>query len=101
MRGYDIAKLAPELHLRVDGADASRAPVKEVAVLQDVAASGMFALRMSYWDLNKKVIWADENLFAEGREVEFQMGYAGNPATVMVGEITGLEPEFQAGEMPM
>lgn len=102
MPGKGTDKLAPEIHLRVDGADAHETRVEEVSVLQDVSAPGMFTLRMSYWDLNRNVVWEKENLFAEGREVEIQMGYAGAPlATMMVGEITGLEPELSAGEVPM
>jgi phage protein D len=36
-----------------------------------------------------------------GNEVEIQMGYVDNLQKLMVGEITGLEPEFSANEVPM
>ncbi len=47
-----------------------------------------------------KVTWADDDLFAEGNEVEIQMGYVDNLEKLMVGEITGLEPEFSSGDAP-
>ncbi|HYU34431.1 MAG TPA: contractile injection system protein, VgrG/Pvc8 family [Thermoanaerobaculia bacterium] len=97
--------LVAEIRLRVDGTDVpveAETDVVEVSVLQDVSAAGMFALRMINWDVdNLQVTWTDDDLFAVGGEVEILMGYAGELATVMVGEITGLEPEFHAEEVPM
>ncbi len=98
-------QLAPEFRLRVDGTDlpaTAAADVLEVAVLLDVSAPSMFAVRLINWDMEKlQVSWADDKLFAVGAEVEILMGYAGRLATVMVGEITGLEPEFRASEVPV
>ncbi|HEX5721062.1 MAG TPA: contractile injection system protein, VgrG/Pvc8 family [Thermoanaerobaculia bacterium] len=100
----DAEGLAPEVRLRVDGQDVpleAEADVIEVSVLQDVSAPGMFALRLMNWDLEKlQYTWSDDPLFSEGAEVEVLMGYAGDLAPVLVGEVTGLEPEFQADETP-
>lgn len=97
-------RLAPELRVRVDGTDlpvTAEMDVIEVSALQDVAAPGMFALRLVNWDDDHlRVTWADDDLFAAGREVEILLGYAGDLAPVMVGEITAIEPEFRAGEFP-
>jgi phage protein D len=97
--------LAPEVRLRVGGQDVpldAEADVIEVSVLQDVSAPGMFAVRLMNWDLDKlQFTWSDDPLFAEGAEVEILMGYAGELETVLSGEVTGLEPEFCAGEVPV
>jgi len=96
--------LAPEFRLRVNEKDAPievQSDVIEVTVLQDVAAPGMFALRLINWDMDKlAVTWSDADLFAPGSAVEILMGYAGQLATVMTGEVTGLEPDFRAAEVP-
>ncbi|HWN41051.1 MAG TPA: contractile injection system protein, VgrG/Pvc8 family [Thermoanaerobaculia bacterium] len=96
--------LAPEVRLRVGGADVpleAEADVIEASVLQDVSAPGMFAVRLMNWDVDKlQFTWSDDPLFAEGGEVEVLMGYAGDLAPVFVGEVTGLEPEFNADETP-
>lgn len=96
---------APEFRLRVDGTDLPvevAADVIEVEVLLDVSAPSMFAVRMKNWDPDKfQVTWADDSLFAEGAEVEILMGYMGSLTPVMIGEVTGLEPEFRATEVPM
>jgi phage protein D len=96
--------LVPEVRLRVGGADVpleAEADLIEVSVLQDVSAPGMFAVRLMNWDLDKlQFTWSDDPLFAEGGEVEVLMGYADDLAPVFSGEVTGLEPEFQASEAP-
>lgn len=96
--------LAPEVRLRVGGADVpleAEADVIEVSVLQDVSAPGMFAVRLMNWDLDKlQFTWSDDPLFAEGAEVEVLMGYAGDLAPVFTGEVTGLEPDFNADDTP-
>jgi phage protein D len=97
--------LVAEFRLRVDGTDLPvevAAQVVEVEVLLDVSAPSMFAVRIINWDPDKlQVTWADDSLFAEGAEVEILMGYMGKLAPVMVGEVTGLEPEFRASEVPV
>jgi phage protein D len=61
----------------------------------------MFVLRLKNWDMVQLVVtWVDDDLFSVGNEVEVQMGYVNNLKTLLIGEITGLEPEFQAGEPP-
>lgn len=100
----DTKRLVPEFRVRINGADLpphTAAEVLAIVVCQDVAAPGMFELRMINYDMSKlAVTWSDDKQFAEGGEVEIQMGYMGQLASVMVGEITGLEPEFCADEAP-
>jgi len=42
----------------------------------------------------------DDQLFALGNEVDIRLGYANDLATVIVGELTGLEPEFACDRPP-
>lgn len=96
--------LAPEIRARINGVDLPPRAVADLmtaAVHEDVAAPGMFTLQLGNWDMaGLKVTWSDDDLFAEGNAVEIQMGYVDRLATLMVGEITGLEPEFCAGAPP-
>ncbi|MEB3360469.1 MAG: contractile injection system protein, VgrG/Pvc8 family [Synechococcales bacterium] len=62
----------------------------------------MFTLEFASWDLAKeKFTWVDDSLFDVGNEVEIQMGYENNLKTVITGEITGLEPEFNQNSTPL
>jgi Bacteriophage probable baseplate hub protein len=101
----DLERLVPQCRLRVAGADLpveAHVDLVEVAVYQDVEAPGMFTLRLINWDMERRAVtWADDDLFAVGKEVEILMGYQGKLDTVLAGEITGLEPEFEAGEIPL
>jgi Bacteriophage probable baseplate hub protein len=59
-----------------------------------------FALVGSQY-LKNDTEWIDDmTTFAMGNEVECKMGYVNDLGTVMVGEITGLEPEFTVRAMP-
>jgi phage protein D len=74
-----------------------------VTVEEDVDALGMFTLRLSDWDMDRRrVQWMDHALFTEGNAVEIQIGYEGDArlTTLMAGEITGLEPEFTVQSSP-
>jgi uncharacterized protein len=51
--------------------------------------------------LNSEITWVDNKLFDVGNEVEIQMGYEQELKTVMVGEITGLEPEYTQNTIPI
>jgi phage protein D len=73
-----------------------------VTVVQDVSAPSMFTMRLIDWDMAElKMIWVDDPLFTPGNEVEILMGYVDALESVMVGEITGLEPEIDAEHTPM
>lgn len=90
----------PKFSIRINGtvlpADAL-ADVIAITVQEDVEAPGMFTIQLYDWDADHlRVKWVDHNLFNEGNEVAIQMGYEADVslATLMSGEITGLEPEF-------
>lgn len=97
-------KLVPDFRVCVNG---SRLPPEAAADLitltvdEDAGVPSMFALRLVNWDMHKlQVTWSDADLFAEGNELEIQMGYVDHLQTLMVGEITGLEPEFCSADIP-
>jgi len=97
-------KLVPTFEVLINGntlpAQAS-ADITHVAVHDDVEAPGMFTLCLTNWDMVQlQVTWVDNALFNLGNTVEIQMGYVDSLETLLVGEITGLEPQFLAGEPP-
>ncbi len=98
-------QLVPFVDVLVNGAplppDAA-AVLTSTTVQQDVDHTGMFALRLLHWDMARKVsTWSDPTLFRLGDSVKVRVGYRGAmAATLMSGEVTGWEPEFEAGEAP-
>ncbi len=101
----DTQNLVPSFRVQVNGSDLpieAASDLLAVTVEEDVAAPGMFTLELINWDPVKfEVTWADDELFAEGNEVAIEMGYVDQLETLIEGEITGLEPAFEAGETPM
>ena len=98
------AQLAPAFRVRVNGADLpaqAMADLTGVAVQEDLSVPSMFTLQLINWDMARlQVTWSDDALFAEGNQVEVLMGYVDSLETLLVGEITGLEPQFGADEAP-
>lgn len=97
--------LVPTYGVLVNGAEmppAAAADLLSVAIEDDVEAPGMFELRLVNWDMDRLAVsWADDDLFAEGNEVAVRMGYVDRLETLIVGEVTGLEPEFRAEDVPL
>ena len=66
-----------------------------ITVEEDLEAPGMFSLEFNSWDMkNQELTWVDDSLFDIGKKITVQMGYKNALTTLMVGEVTGLEPEF-------
>lgn len=99
------AELVPDFLVRVKGNDLSAkaiAATSAISVYESLEMPGMFTLRLVNWDAAKlQVTWSDDALFSEGNEVEIRLGYIDQLKTVLVGEVTGLEPEFCTGEISM
>src|SRR5262245_25570875 len=97
--------LAPEFRVRIDGAEVPepmRADLVALRVLEDLHATGMFALTVNCWDsVEMKVKWIDDDLFTEGKTVTLFMGYRDQMAQLFTGEINGLEPDFHTEEAPV
>ena len=78
------------------------ADLVSVLVSEDLEAPSMFELRLITWDLLKQeMTWVDDKSFDVGNKVEIQMGYEQELKTLMVGEITGLEPEYTQDVAPI
>ncbi|AFZ55804.1 phage late control D family protein [Anabaena cylindrica FACHB-243] len=100
-----VKTLSPNMRVLIQGQKLSTeasADLISVKVFEDVEVPSMFTLEFTSWDLAKgKLTWIDDNLFDIGNEVEIQMGYENKLKTVIVGEITGLEPEFSQNCPPI
>lgn len=91
----------PEFRVKINGTDRPEITARAIAVSvhQDLSAPGMFTLRLlDSGATTLEDTLADEDMFAPGSEVEFEMGYMGETETLIVGEITGLEPQYCADE---
>jgi len=101
----DLKNIVPSFGVKVNGrdlADAAKVDLISVAVHEDVALPGMFTVQfMNGGMAGKAVTWSDSDLFEVGNEVEIQMGYVGNLKSLICGDVTGLEPEFCPGEIPL
>jgi phage protein D len=78
------------------------AHVVGVSVEADTELPDMFALEIvSSEDLDDQFAWVDaEDLFAVGNAVEVKLGYAEQLTSLFKGEVTGLEPSFNADRLP-
>ena len=97
--------LRPRFQVKIGGSEISpeaHASLVSATVHQDVELPGMLTIKLLNWDAEKgQVTWSDDELFSEGGEIEISMGYGEELSKVIIGEITGLEPEFIANQAPM
>lgn len=95
----------PDISIRVNGSELSPAAQQDilsVVVHEDLSAASMFTIQMHNWDMvGLQYTWSDDSLFTPGNEVEIWMGYVDQLQKIMIGEITSLEPLFQADEIPI
>lgn len=97
--------LVPDFDILINGSPlpATAEPfVLGVTVDNDSELPSMFAIEMTSSDTqNAEIPWIDDQtLFSVGNVVEIKLGYAGNVGSVIVGEITSLEPEFACDRKP-
>jgi phage protein D len=73
-----------------------------VTVDNDSELPSMFAIELSGADTQgTDMPWIDDRtLFSVGNAVEIKLGYAGQVDSLIVGEITSLEPEFVFNRLP-
>jgi phage protein D len=91
--------LVPDFDIIING---SSMPVKvepyvsELAVDIDTELPNMFRVEIEGIETTEADIpWIDEqSLFAVGDVVEIKLGYSGELKTLIIGEVTSLEPEF-------
>ena len=101
------ASLTPQLEVKVNNIlwtqshSAIKADLISAVVTEDMEAPGMFAITLKTRDLlSGEYTWVDDSLFAVGNTIEIRMGDGIQIDTLMVGEITGLEPEYEQNQVP-
>ncbi|MGI0484846.1 phage late control D family protein [Pantanalinema rosaneae CENA516] len=76
--------------------------IHEIVVDEDLDLPGMFTLELVNLDVQggKIAHLDDANTFAIGNVIEIKLGYLNALKTLIVGEITGLEPTFLCNAAP-
>ncbi len=99
------SRLVPDLLVKINGTPLptnAKHDILRVSLEEDIETLSMFAIEMVNWDMvNLRITWSDSEIMSVGNEVEIRMGYVDNLQKLMVGEITCLEPEFSADNVPM
>ncbi|KAF5436629.1 hypothetical protein C5S35_08255 [Candidatus Methanophagaceae archaeon] len=84
---------APNYHVLIDGKDILREHFVEITnVSCDDLLEGADSFSFSINDPG--IRWLDRDFFEPGKEVEIKMGYEDQLATMIVGEITSISPDF-------
>ena len=100
----DTQLLVPAFDILINGrrlTQTEQAYLAECEVDVSVSLPSMFSFVMGTADTQREPLpWLDEDMFAIGRSVEVKLGYEKKLASVITGEITGLEPEFSAMRGP-
>ncbi len=98
--------LVPNFKILINGSLLSVEPethVTSIMVDDDTELPSMFSFELvnSESDI-KDLKWIDEQqeLFVIGNEVDIKLGYGDNLETIIAGEITTLEPEFNFNRLP-
>ncbi len=97
--------LVPNFEIAINGSPLpieAKLHVISLRVDQDVNLPGMFTLELTDSDSQEaEATWInDEELLAIGNVVEVKLGYADDLEALIIGEITGLEPEFAFDRLP-
>jgi phage protein D len=97
--------LVPDFEVSIDGSPLpleAQAHVIDLTVDDDAGLPSMFTLGLAGADDREQELpWIDDReLFAVGNTVQVKMGYADDLETLIIGEITGLEPEFVFNRSP-
>ena len=93
----------PAFEVNIDGATLSADTVGHLVRLSvddSVDLPSMFALEFINSDTARGALIQDQAQFDVGRVVEIKMGYDEQLTTLLVGEITGLEPVYTADRLP-
>jgi phage protein D len=98
--------LVPQIDLLINGSPVSAAVlryVEDVVVDDSVELPSMFGFAVTSSDAqDKESPWVDnEELFSVGKVVEIKMGGEDELTSLIIGEITALEPEFLTSRLPV
>jgi uncharacterized protein len=97
--------LVPAFDLLINGTameSKARAHITSITVDDSTELPSMLTLGMvGSISLNQQIPWIDDQgFFAIGNAIEIKLGYGDNVQSLIVGEITGLEPEFGYDRVP-
>jgi phage protein D len=96
--------LVPSFDIAINGKPLAAAELVYVTgILVDDGADlpSMFALDLASADTQKKgASWVDDERFNLGAEVEIKFGYGSKQESLIVGEVTGIEPEYEFNRLP-
>lgn len=78
------------------------ARVTDLTVDQEIGVPSMFTMELAGSDdMDIPTAWIDDqNLFSVGLTIEISLGYFDDLESLFIGEITGLEPEFNIEHQP-
>lgn len=95
---------APNFKVLAGGSDLpieTALDILEVVVSQYVEGASSFTITFNNWHSAKQEFkLVDAATLKEGTEVEVKVGYVDSLVSLIVGEVTALEPEFHVGEAP-
>ena len=73
-----------------------------VQVCTYVEGASMFTVAFNNWHSREQDFkWIDVDLLSEGTELEVQVGFVDDFKTLIVGEVTAIEPEFPVDGVPI
>jgi uncharacterized protein len=99
------APLVPHFEVLINGSplpSGAMSHVSSVSVDERVDLPSMFALELAGSDTQAQdtLFVDDATLCAIGNTVEIRLGYVGDLETLLIGEVTALEPEFLFSRIP-
>src|SRR5262245_30241160 len=75
--------------------------ILEVEVCDYVESAGSFAIKFNNWQSDGQDFkGAGDQRLNEGTKIEIRMGFVDGQKSLIVGEVTALEPEFVPDEAP-
>jgi uncharacterized protein len=95
---------APGFKVLVQGEELPTEPrldILDARVSSYVEGASTFTITFNNWNSYKQEYkWIDGDLLGEGAEIEVRIGFVDNFKSLIIGEVTTLEPEFHEGEAP-
>lgn len=93
----------PDYKLFINGSEASvdlAVDILVVSVSDYIEGADTFSVKFNNWHAGEEYKWIDAGVFDEGSEIEIKMGYVDDLASMIKGEVTAIEPEYEEGEAP-
>jgi len=101
---FEEVRVAPDHKVLLDGNELpieEMVDVLEVTVSDYVTGASWFCVNMNNWHSDRQDFkYSDGPRFKEGAKLEVTLGYDGRIVSLIKGEVTTLEPEFNQDEAP-